>query len=481
LPESFDLKGILTLVMQVLGLTWANIRMQAVKLLGEKVVGYLEGAFEIFTMIKDQGLGALWDFIKDQLGDLKAMVIDGIKDMVITQVIQAGIQWLIGILGGPAGAFIKAAKAIYDIVMWFINNGSQVMSLISAIIDSVSAIAGGAVSAAAKFIEEALAKAIPVVIGFLASLLGLGNLSQKIKGIIQKIQEPINKAIGWVLNKAKAFAKKVGGALGFGKEKKGKSKGAPDKETKTNEGSAGTIEKPFSMRGADHQLIVTPGPNPKVEMASNRDLLSNKIGRAVGRLMAQKPSSDPDNKFANQVTLLKQLGKDAKDLQNIAAKAGKDPKTKLNQIPGFESKFNSLAFAIQYYGDQYGVKDIEQYLEESTTVDQKDDKFKALIESATHVPPAQYSGGKHWKGNSEEQRRKNSENNGAGQFLYSMTADRVAQLERETLLTGDVKDRGNGNYHAFKTFGSPIGYANGEKAYTLRAELSAGHVHSHPR
>ena len=56
--------------------------------------------------------------------------MDAIKDMVVTEVVKAGIQWLIGLLGGPAGAFIKAAKAIYDIVIWFVNNAGRLFELI---------------------------------------------------------------------------------------------------------------------------------------------------------------------------------------------------------------------------------------------------------------------------------------------------------------------------------------------------------------
>lgn len=213
IPASFDLKGILTLVMQILGLTWEAIKAQAVKILGPRVVSVLEGAFEIFMVIKDQGIGGLWEYIKDQLGNLKDMVLDGIKDLVITQVIQAGIQWLLGILGGPAGAFIKAAKAIIDIVMWFVNNGSRVMALVNSVLDSVAAIASGSLGQAAAAIERSLANVIPIVLGFLASLLGLGNLSQKIKGVIEKVQQPVKKAVGWVLGKAKAFAAKVMGKV----------------------------------------------------------------------------------------------------------------------------------------------------------------------------------------------------------------------------------------------------------------------------
>jgi hypothetical protein len=235
LPKVFDLPGIFHLVMQVLGLTWDAIRAMAVKVLGEKVVGYLEKTFDIFVTIKEKGLAGLWDFIADKIGDIKEMVMSQIEDMLTTQVIKAGIQWLIGILGGPAGAFIKAAKAIFDIVMWFLNNGKRVMSLVQSIIGSITAIASGNLGGAAKMVEESLAKAIPVVISFLASLLGLGNIAEKVKDIIQTIRKPIEKAIGWVLGKAKAAVSKVGGWLtGKGKEREG-PKAAPGKDAPYDE------------------------------------------------------------------------------------------------------------------------------------------------------------------------------------------------------------------------------------------------------
>ncbi|WP_162917693.1 hypothetical protein [Dongia deserti] len=38
--------------------------------------------------------------------------------------------WLIGLLN-PASAFVKACKAIYDIIMFFVNRGSQIMALVN--------------------------------------------------------------------------------------------------------------------------------------------------------------------------------------------------------------------------------------------------------------------------------------------------------------------------------------------------------------
>jgi len=154
-------------------------------------------------------------------------VIDQIKGFVIEKVVIAGITWIIGLLN-PASAFIKACKAIYDIVMFFVERGSQIMALVNAVIDSVTAIAQGNIAGAANFVEQSLAKAVPVVISFLAALLGVGGISEKIKSVITQIQEPINQAIDWVIDKAIGLFKAAGKLLGFGGKDKAEDKHGPD-------------------------------------------------------------------------------------------------------------------------------------------------------------------------------------------------------------------------------------------------------------
>ena len=129
-------------------------------------------------IVISEGVAGLWRFIKEKLADLKALVIDGILDFIKERVIIAGVTWIIGLLN-PASAFFKACKAIYDIVMFFINRGRQILTLVNAVLDSIGAIAKGTISVAADYVENALAKAIPVAIGFLASLLAWETLPNR--------------------------------------------------------------------------------------------------------------------------------------------------------------------------------------------------------------------------------------------------------------------------------------------------------------
>jgi hypothetical protein len=205
IPTSFDLKGILMFLAQLLGLTWTNIRAIAVKVLGAKVVGLIEKgaavvqkAIEIYNVIKTEGLAGVWHLIQDKVAEIKAQVMQSIGEMVVTQVVVAGIKWVIGLLN-PASAFVKACMAIYDIVMWLVNHAGEIAALINAVLDNLEAIVAGNIGGAANLVEQALGRAIPIAIGFLASLLGLGDLGAKIKGILDEVRKPVTMAATWVM------------------------------------------------------------------------------------------------------------------------------------------------------------------------------------------------------------------------------------------------------------------------------------------
>ncbi|HEY1902808.1 MAG TPA: DNA/RNA non-specific endonuclease [Terracidiphilus sp.] len=212
LPKVFDLQGILDLVLQVLGLTRANIRKRAVDILGEKVVSAIEGTAEIFKVLVTEGPGGLLKYLEGKLDDTIGMVIDKVKTFVMERILIAGVKWLIGLLN-PASAFVKACMAIYDIIMFFVDHGSQILDLVNTIIDSITDIASGAIGKAAAAVEQSLARAIPIMIGFLASLLGVGGISEKIQEILETIRRPINNAIDWVINKAASLGKGIVGGV----------------------------------------------------------------------------------------------------------------------------------------------------------------------------------------------------------------------------------------------------------------------------
>ncbi|CAM1358366.1 phage tail protein [Tenacibaculum xiamenense] len=317
LPDNlFSLSGIFSLVTQMLGLTWDYFRSKAVKLLGEPVVAGMEKAVEIFQIVRKDGVEGLWQYIKDQFSNLKEMVMDAIRDMIITKVVEAGIKWILGLLS-PAGAFVKAAMMIIDIVKFFVERAAQIFELVNAFINSIKALAAGNVKAVAKGIETALAKAIPVLIGFLASLLGITGLTSKIQKIIKKVRKKIDKAINKIIKKAKkAFKKLV-------KKGKAKVKGVAKKLLTWWKSKFGFKTKD----GHQHNLLLKGGPdNPKVMVASkltDYEIFLTNAQNKYNELKKEKSDTQSDEGDRDKIILR---------LLNEARTKYTEIKTKINNL-----------------------------------------------------------------------------------------------------------------------------------------------------
>src|SRR6185369_6682099 len=167
IPKAFSLVEIAKFVFSVLGLSWANIRQKLVKATSETAVKAMETGFDIVVTLVRDGPTAAWDKIKEQLANLKDMVIGGITDFVVDLVVKKAIPKFIAMFI-PGAGFISAILSIYDTVMVFVNKIKQIVAVVTGFIDSIVAIAGGAIGAAAQRVETALAGVLSLAINFLA-------------------------------------------------------------------------------------------------------------------------------------------------------------------------------------------------------------------------------------------------------------------------------------------------------------------------
>ncbi|TDH27276.1 DUF4157 domain-containing protein [Segetibacter sp. 3557_3] len=373
MPSTFDAKGIMSLILQVLGLTYANIRARAVNIVGEKVVSGLEKAAEIFIILKNEGIGGLWKFIKEKVEQLKDTVIEGIKSFVIEKIVVAGITWLVSMLN-PASAFIKACKMIYDVIMFFVTRGSQIMALVNAVIDSVTAIAKGSIGVAATAVENALAKALPVAISFLASLLGLGGISDKIKAIIAKIQAPINAAIDWVINKAVTLVKKVAGLFSGGKDKDKKEEHSPEKQAKID---AGLLFMQQEQNKYLKEGKITNDDASKVAVAvkSNHAVFSSFKTKEVGTKIQFVYTASPEEDAGTPIEQAVELKYEVQD------------KGSLQNQPGNQEKIHEITeAAIRLAGLQSQIERNEGDKQELIKQIRGNNKGWALYKGAIYVP-----------------------------------------------------------------------------------------------
>jgi hypothetical protein len=213
-PKDFSPPSVLSLVLQVLKITSATIQQRLARQIGDKNAARMEQAWGVIGSAMSKGPGGLWTMLKEYLGDLKTVVIDGIKEWVIGSVVKAAVGKIASMFS-PATGMIAAIKTIYDVATFLIERAGQLKQLFQAVGDSASALAQGNTQQAASKIEQTLARAIPVAIGFLASLVGLRNVAAKVKEIIgrvrDRIQGAIDKLIAKVLSKFKGPMQKAGG------------------------------------------------------------------------------------------------------------------------------------------------------------------------------------------------------------------------------------------------------------------------------
>ncbi|MBO2011554.1 DUF4157 domain-containing protein [Hymenobacter negativus] len=194
IPKSFTLFEVVKLVLSVLGLTWQNIRGKLVKIIPEPVlVGLEKTAGVLVTLVKD-GPAAAWEQIKAELSELKDQLIGQVTQMVTSEIVKAAITKLASMLN-PAGAVIQAIIAIYNTITFFIQKISQIGAVVASFIDSISAIAAGQISGAAKKVEATMASTLNIVIAFLAKFAGLGGVPDKLVGIVKRIRQPIDKGL----------------------------------------------------------------------------------------------------------------------------------------------------------------------------------------------------------------------------------------------------------------------------------------------
>jgi hypothetical protein len=218
LPADLSVMSVFKLVLDVLGITYPKLRAKAVKLVGETAVTVIEKLAGYVQALFTGGVAKLWEQVKADLSSLKDMVIGAIQDWLIETVVKQAVTKVVSMFN-PAGAIVQAIIAIYNVVMFVIEKAQQIMALVEAVINSVHAIATGAIGGAIAWIEKSLAAAIPVVIGFLARLLGLSGITQKIVGFVKKVQAKVDAAIDKVIAKIVGVVKNLFGAIKAGAKK----------------------------------------------------------------------------------------------------------------------------------------------------------------------------------------------------------------------------------------------------------------------
>ncbi|GAA3478687.1 hypothetical protein [Streptomyces yanii] len=253
LPQKFDLKGIIQIIGSLLGLTWANIRARVTrKGVPEQAMSAVEQSVPVAQTLAREGPAGAVKEITEEAGDLKTTILEKLTSYLIPTVIIAGITWIISLLN-PASAFVRAVKGIIDIVTFIVNQGAQIVEFVNAVLDAVIAIANGGSAGVPKMVEAALAASVPLLIGFLASLLGIGGLANKVKSVFHAVARPVNRAI----DKIVGFIVKAGKKLWAKLKKK-------DNDTKAKNEKDDSREKDSPQKKQEDLNRIVAALTPKI-------------------------------------------------------------------------------------------------------------------------------------------------------------------------------------------------------------------------
>ncbi len=216
-PANLDVKGVFTLALTVLGVTYQNFRKSLVKKLGEDKTKIAEDKVDMVKNLASKGMHAAEGMQAEQ-GTVKTEVIEGAKDFVKQSVIQAAVEKLISMFI-PGGGLVQLFLTGFKMVQFVVQEGSRIAALASSIIGGVANIAQGNITGAVAKVESSLAQAIPLALSFLSKIFRVSGIGTKIKNIIQKVKGKIDAVTKKVMDKVAAAVAKVVGTMATGANK----------------------------------------------------------------------------------------------------------------------------------------------------------------------------------------------------------------------------------------------------------------------
>ena len=199
------------------------------------------------------------------------MLLDGIIGWVEKHIIEEAMKYLIGLLI-PSGVtqIVEGIIGIYKSIQSALKYAAKILQIVNTVLDSLIGIAQGALGPVATMLENALARGLPIVIGYLANLLDLDDIGDDIKDIVGAVRESVDSAIGWLIDKAISAGQAVLGALGIGDQQQSQP---------TSNKAETDIDEPLTIGEEAHTLRAhVDNGHTKILMASDKfDFLAEQV------------------------------------------------------------------------------------------------------------------------------------------------------------------------------------------------------------
>lgn len=150
----------------------------------------------------------------DQAKDFGTTILKGVVQWVTVRVAEE-LALLAASAAASAGLseVLDIARRIYKALVTAKRWARRILDMVSDALDNVLEIASGAIEPVAKKFEDIMHRGMPVVIGFLADQVGLGDVGQQIAALAGKLHKNVDDGVLWVIDKVKvALAAVIGAA-----------------------------------------------------------------------------------------------------------------------------------------------------------------------------------------------------------------------------------------------------------------------------
>ena len=322
-PTDITFRSILGMAMEVLGITVDNILERLGRRIGQErvarirsVMDRLSGIWEFVRDVMDRGPVAIWERIQAQISNLWNIVVDGIRNWIVTRIITAVTTKLLSMLD-PTGIMpvINGFIAFFRAVQSFIEKLTQILQVINQFVMGVGEIARGNIQQAADFLEGALSRAMPVAIAFLANQVGLGGLGRRIGEMIGRARQAINEGIDWLIDQAFRLGQALlNRLLGGGSEQQQQDE-IPDGPAS----SLNSLNQTFNDRTTDEHTLTFRG-------TTTPEIIVRSEPKELGAFIREKQNSLGEND-PQQTALTQALAKYNELTPFLTQIASQDPST----------------------------------------------------------------------------------------------------------------------------------------------------------
>lgn len=325
-PTDLSFRSILGFVLEVLGITVEKIWEKLAERIGRErveqirsMIDRLTGIWSFVSDVMTRGPIAIWEYIQERLSNLWDTVLEAIRNWVMTRIVERVTARLLTMLD-PTGimAVVNGCIAFYNAVQSFIRYLREMLEIVNSFVVGVAELARGNVTIAANFLENSLAQAMPVAIGFLANQVGLSGIGRRVGEMIERVRGMVDEGLTWLVDRAvsagTAFLNSVRSALGLGGPGAAAEDGPPDTEGIDVDNVIGDVLT-VSAEGEAHTLYIDrSGTHAQIMMRSGEKTVLEHFGEMPGRINA---IANPETKQQAQ-THLQQGESKRNELQTLA-------------------------------------------------------------------------------------------------------------------------------------------------------------------